>query len=74
VTQQQEASVAANYDEPWKAALDLYFEAFLEFFFPQVYEAIDWKRGHTSLDKEFQQIVRDADTEFSIAMDKKWSV
>jgi hypothetical protein len=61
VTQQQEASVAANYDEPWKAALDLYFEAFLEFFFPQVHEAIDWKRGYTSLDKEFQRIVRDAE-------------
>jgi hypothetical protein len=55
-----EANVSANYDESWKAAIELYFEAFVEFFFPEAYRAIDWDKGHEFLDKELQQIVRDA--------------
>jgi len=31
-------SETANYDEPWKKALSEYFEAFLCFFFPEVYQ------------------------------------
>ena len=31
-------SETANYDEPWKQALSEYFEAFLCFFFPEVYQ------------------------------------
>jgi hypothetical protein len=47
-------------DSPWKEALELFLAPFLEFFFPRVHEGIDWKRGYVSLDKELQQIVRDA--------------
>jgi hypothetical protein len=48
------------YDSPWKDILEQFFPQFIAFFFPQVYEAIDWQRGHTFLDKEFQKITRTA--------------
>ncbi len=50
-----------DYDSPWKEVLDLYFQAFIAFFFPRIHAAIDWSRGHEALDKEFQQIMRDAE-------------
>ncbi len=50
----------ASYDSPWKEALELYFEPFMEFFFPQAHREIDWQRGYTFLDKEFQQIVKES--------------
>lgn len=53
--------MAADYDSPWKEALDLYFERFLALLFPEVHALIDWSRGYESLDKEFQQIVREAE-------------
>jgi Putative transposase, YhgA-like len=51
----------ANYDAPWKEALERYFEQFLAFFFPVIHAEIDWQRGYESLDAEFQQVVRDAE-------------
>jgi hypothetical protein len=53
--------VSADYDSPWKEALDFYFEAFLLLLFPNVHAQIDWSRGYESLDKEFQQVVREAE-------------
>ncbi|WP_242541156.1 hypothetical protein [Phormidium pseudopriestleyi] len=50
----------ANYDQPWKEALEDYLEPFLAFFFPQVHEVVDWSRGYESLDKELQQITPSA--------------
>ena len=52
--------MSADYDSPWKEALDAYFEAFLLLLFPNVHGQIDWSRGWESLDKEFQQVVREA--------------
>ena len=49
-----------DYDSPWKDVLERYFTAFTAFFFPAVHEGIDWERGYTFLDKELQQIARDA--------------
>ena len=51
-----------DYDSPWKAALEVYFEAFMAFCFPDVHADIDWARGYEFLDKELQKIVRDAET------------
>ncbi|MGK7877867.1 MAG: Rpn family recombination-promoting nuclease/putative transposase [Xenococcaceae cyanobacterium] len=51
----------SDYDSPWKEALDVYFEDFLAFFFPQAHREINWERGYETLDKELQQVVRDAD-------------
>jgi hypothetical protein len=53
--------MSTDYDSPWKDALDRYFEAFLALLFPEVYRQIDWSRGYEVLDKEFQQVVRDAE-------------
>ena len=53
--------MTADYDSPWKEALDAYFESFLALLFPEVHAQLDWSRGYESLDKEFQQIVREAE-------------
>jgi hypothetical protein len=53
--------MVADYDSPWKEALDRYFELFLAFFFPQVHAAVDWSRGYEFLDKELQQLTADAE-------------
>jgi hypothetical protein len=50
----------ADYDSPWKEALDHYFEPCMVFFFPVAHADIDWTRGHEMLDKELQPIVRQA--------------
>jgi hypothetical protein len=50
----------ADYDSPWKEALDRYFERCMAFFFPRVHADIDWSRGYEMLDKELQPIVRQA--------------
>ena len=47
-------------DGPWKEALEHFLEWFLALCFPEVHSGINWSRGYQSLDKEFQQIVRDA--------------
>ena len=53
--------MSTDYDSPWKEALDEYFEPFLALLFPEVHRQIDWSRGYESLDKEFQQVVREAE-------------
>ena len=50
----------SDFDSPWKEALELFFPACLQFFFGQVHAEIDWSREYEALDKELQQIVRDA--------------
>jgi hypothetical protein len=50
----------SDYDSPWREALDLYFELFLAFFFPQAHADIDWSRGYETLETELQQVVREA--------------
>ena len=50
-----------DYDSPWKEALERYLPAFLELFFPEAYREICWGAGYEFLDKELQQVVRDAE-------------
>ncbi len=50
-----------DYDSPWKEALERYFPEFLGLLFPCVQAGIDWYRGYEFLDKELQQVVRDAE-------------
>jgi hypothetical protein len=50
----------ADYDSPWKEALEQYLEAFLAFFFPDVHAGIAWDRGYEFLDTELERVVRDA--------------
>ena len=50
----------SEYDSPWKEALDIYFPEFMEFFFPNAYQEINWNKGYETLDKELQKVVQDA--------------
>ena len=50
-----------EFDSPWKQILQLYFEDFMLFFFPQAHEQIDWTRQPEFLDQELEQVVRDAE-------------
>jgi len=52
---------ATDYDGAWKEALDLYWRPFVELCFPEVARRIDWSAPVEFLDKELQEIVRDAD-------------
>jgi hypothetical protein len=51
----------ADHDSPWKEILEAYFPQAMQFFFPQTAALIDWERPHQFLDKEFQQISREAE-------------
>ena len=51
-----------DYDSPWKEGMELYFKELMIFFFPDIADQIAWDKGYTFLDKELQQIVRDAET------------
>lgn len=51
----------SDYDSPWKEALERYFPQALEFLFPLIHTEVDWERGWEFLDKELQQVVRDAE-------------
>jgi len=50
-----------EFDSPWKEVIERYFEDFILFFFPQAYGEIEWRRGFEFLDKELQQVVRNAE-------------
>jgi hypothetical protein len=52
----EEGIPMTDFDSPWKQALEVYFQAFLAFFFPAIHNDIDWSRGFETLDKELQQI------------------
>ena len=45
-----------EFDSPWKEAIHLHFEAFLEFFFAHIWADIDWSLGYTKLDKELNKL------------------
>ena len=50
-----------EYDSPyWKSTLQLFLQAFLEFFFADIAADIDWTRGYQLLDKELAKIARRA--------------
>ena len=50
-----------QYDSPWKEILQLYFQDFLLFFFPYIHAEVDWTKKPVFLDKELQQVIRDAE-------------
>lgn len=53
---------AADFDGPWKEALDLYFRDFIDLFFPDIESQIDWSRKQEVADKELQQLAPKAVT------------
>jgi len=50
-----------EFDSPWKEILEAYFQDFMQFFFHQIHDDIDWSRGYDFLDQELRQVVRDAE-------------
>ncbi len=50
-----------DYDLPWKDIIEAYFEAFMQFFFPEIHAEIDWSRSYEFLDQELSQVVHDAE-------------
>lgn len=63
LTQNKEGEVrSSDYDSPWKEAIEYYFEAFMEFFFPHLLREIDLGYGYEFLDKELQKIVSETKT------------
>ncbi|RUT00822.1 hypothetical protein DSM106972_072310 [Dulcicalothrix desertica PCC 7102] len=49
-----------KYDSPWKDILQIYFKDFMEFFFPAAYNEIDWTKKIEFLDKELEEVTKDA--------------
>ncbi|MBE9052956.1 DUF4351 domain-containing protein [Nostocales cyanobacterium LEGE 11386] len=50
-----------DFDSPWKEILEAYFPQAMQFFFPETAALIDWERPYEFLNKEFQQIAREAE-------------
>ena len=49
-----------DYDSPWKEAIERFFPDFMAFFFPDIYDDIDWDRGFKFLDKDLEKVTLDA--------------
>jgi hypothetical protein len=66
----------ADLDSPWKDILRAYFPQAIAFFFPNTAALIDWNRPYELLDKEFQQITRDAELgkRYADQLVKVWQV
>ncbi|HEX4951642.1 MAG TPA: hypothetical protein VFZ34_33600 [Blastocatellia bacterium] len=47
---------AQEYDSPWKTVLTKFFPAFMQFFYRDICDAINWSRGFEFLDQELQKI------------------
>jgi hypothetical protein len=45
-----------DYDSPWKEALAKYLPRFFEFFFPEIFHDVDWKKNPRFLDKQLQAV------------------
>ncbi|HYV36504.1 MAG TPA: hypothetical protein VE988_12405 [Gemmataceae bacterium] len=69
----KKSSRRADFDSPWKEALDYFLPAFLAFFYAEAHAGIDWSKGYESLDKELHQIARGARSGKSLA-DKLFKV
>ena len=53
-------SAPEDHDSPWKGALEVFFQPFMDFLYPQIAELIDWQQPVEFLDKELQKITRKA--------------
>ena len=54
VLEETEADVRyRQYDATWKEAINTYFESFVELFWPEIYDKIDWSKGYELLEQEF---------------------
>jgi hypothetical protein len=68
-TSADETPKTSEYDNAWKAIVEMYFQPFLEFFFPHIAEEIDWENGYTFMEQELRRILQDA-KEGNLVVDK----
>lgn len=61
MVQMTEKNPPTAYDSPWKDILQTYFEEFILFFFPNAHTQIDWTKQLEFLDKELEEVVKDAE-------------
>src|SRR5690606_6555653 len=52
---EKSAPYHGRYDLLWKSIIEEVFEDFLRFFFPEAAEIVDFDKGVTYLEQEFQQ-------------------
>jgi len=45
-------------DSPWKVILNIFFREFIEFFFPNIADDIDWTKAPIFMDKELNKIIK----------------
>jgi flagellar biosynthesis/type III secretory pathway protein FliH len=45
-----------RYDSPWKRIINRHFRSFMDFFFPEVSQQINWNEKYRFMDKEMQSI------------------
>jgi predicted transposase/invertase (TIGR01784 family) len=50
-------------DKAWKEVIEELFEDFVKFFMPDLYEIIDFSKGYEFLDKEFNTLFPESETE-----------
>jgi len=51
-------TVYSESDNGWKEAIEIYFKQFVSFFFPTIYDEVDFEKGYQFLDKELEKIVK----------------
>jgi hypothetical protein len=61
-TRKRKKNNTPDYDSPWKLAIEQFFPEFIQFFFPAIYDDIDWEKPAEFLDKELAKVVRDAES------------
>ena len=54
-------SVRNDYDSPWKEITEKFFREFIQFFFPNICDEIDWSKPYEFLDTQLEQITGDAE-------------
>ncbi|MDQ2732253.1 MAG: hypothetical protein M3Y56_11385, partial [Armatimonadota bacterium] len=54
--------IKAEYDAPWKHAVEYFFPRLMKMLCPRAYAGINWDRGFEFLDKELQGLLRDSKT------------
>ena len=65
--------IKAEYDSPWKQALESFLSLFFQLCLPALYVLIDWSQGYRVLEQELQELTPDAETD-RIFTDKLFEV
>jgi hypothetical protein len=60
IASKKKAEPRSKYDSAWKKVIQKLFKDFLEFFYPEIYTAIDFTKEVTFLDNELKEIIPDS--------------